>query len=225
MEVYWFEQTKADVPSESDWLSPAETLFLSGIRFARRRSDWLLGRWTAKRALSLYLEISRLRDIEVLAEPSGAPEVRISGKSARVKISLSHRAGTAVCAITRFDAALGCDLEIVEPHCDAFFVDFFTPEEHSLVALAPARDRCRLITLLWSGKESALKALSSGLRIDTRQVVVTPQDTDTRDAMWHPLEACYAGAQIFQGWWRHSDELLRSMVAAPPALPPVMLGV
>jgi 4'-phosphopantetheinyl transferase len=230
MEVYWFEQTAAQLPRESDWLSPAELMCLNGMRFARRRSDWLLGRWTAKHALSLYLDISRLREIEVLAAPSGAPQVRVGGKPAAVEISLSHRSGTAVCTIAPSPCALGCDLEAVEPHSEAFVADFFRPEEQLLVAHALAGDRPLLIALLWSGKESVLKALRCGLRIDTREVVVTYDtvlacDAAPCDATWRPLEACYAGAQVFRGWWHCSDELVRTVVADPPPAPPVMLGV
>jgi 4'-phosphopantetheinyl transferase len=225
MEVYWFEQTTADVPRKFDWLSPAESARLNGMRFPRRRSDWLLGRWTAKQALSLCLGPSHLEEIEVLAAPSGAPEVRIAGKPAAVEISLSHRSGTAACAVARTHCALGCDLETVEPHSDAFVADFFTSEEQALVARAHAEHRLRLIAVLWSGKESVLKALRCGLRIDTREVVVTLHDTLAPDAAWLPLEACYAGTQVFRGWWRCSDDLVRTLVAAPPPPPPAMLCV
>lgn len=40
-------------------------------------------------------------------------------------------------------------------------------EEQELVARAPERDE--LVALLWSGKESALKALREGLRLDTER--------------------------------------------------------
>ena len=57
MELYWLEQTYADVPAENDWLSANEAVRLNTMRFARRRSDWRLGRWTAKNALALYFLI------------------------------------------------------------------------------------------------------------------------------------------------------------------------
>ena len=69
---------------------------------------------------------------------------------------------------------MGCDLEMIEPRSDAFVADYFTVEEQALVARASAADRSRLLALLWSAKESALKALRAGLRLDTRCVIVIP---------------------------------------------------
>ncbi len=39
MEIYWLEQTDADVPAENDWLSANEAVRLNTMRFARRRND------------------------------------------------------------------------------------------------------------------------------------------------------------------------------------------
>ena len=50
MHVYWLEQTEANVPEDNTWLSPREVAFADRLRFAKRRADWRLGRWTAKRA-------------------------------------------------------------------------------------------------------------------------------------------------------------------------------
>ena len=74
----------------------------------------------------------------------------------------------------RSGAELGCDLEIVEPRSDAFIADYFTAEEQALIERTSAADRSLLLALLWSAKESALKALRAGLRLDTRSVIVRP---------------------------------------------------
>ena len=178
MDVYWLEQTEADLPAENDWLSASERLRLDGMRFAKRHADWRLGRWTAKRALAAYLNLpshpQHLADIEIRSAPSGAPEVFIANQPAGVAISLSHRAGVAACAITLSGAELGCDLEIVEPRSDAFIADYFATEEQALIERTSAAERSLLLALLWSGKESALKALRTGLRLDTRSVTVRP---------------------------------------------------
>ena len=72
------------------------------------------------------------------------------------------------------DGVLGCDLEVIEPHSDAFITDFFTAEEQALITKASAEDRFLVATLLWSAKESALKALHAGLRLGTLSVAVIP---------------------------------------------------
>ena len=59
MNIFWLEETDADVPSENDWLTPSEVLRVNAMRFAKRRSDWRLGRWTANLALATYLQWPR----------------------------------------------------------------------------------------------------------------------------------------------------------------------
>ena len=228
MDVYWLEQSAAEVPALDDWLSANEALVLDGIRFPKRRADWRLGRWTAKRGLAIYLNVPRdaqaLTAIEITPAPGGAPEVVFRNKPAPVTISLSHRAGQAICVIARPGVALGCDLEIIEPRSDAFAADYFTAEEQALVARASAADRYRLLALLWSAKESVLKALRVGLRLDTRCVAVSPADGLPREGQdgWHPLEARY-NEQTFQGWWHNQGNVLRTLVGAPPPVPPIPL--
>ena len=250
MDVYWLEQTEADVPAENDWLSASEAARLNGMRFAKRRADWRLGRWTAKRALAVCLNLPldrhALAGIEIRPAPSGAPEVFLANTPADATISLSHRAGVAVCAVALSAATLGCDLEVIEQHSDAFVADYFTTEEQGLVAHASAADRLRLLALLWSGKESTLKALRVGLRLDTRSVIVSPvdalwcrgEDGEERvedpalifrlpDAVntWRPLYVSHTNGQIFHGWWHYTGNLLRTLVAAPAPVPPILLKI
>jgi len=226
MDVHWLEQTFAYLPAADDWLSVGEADRLSGMRFPKRRSDWKLGRWTAKRAVSFYLNLpadpESLARIEIRPAPSGAPEVFLGDERAPVIISISHREGRAACAVAGPETALGCDLEIVEPRSDGFATDYFTAVEQELVARVAAPDRPRLLALLWSGKESVLKALRVGLRLDTRCVAVDPIDTAllAGENAWRPLRAHHDG-QVFHGWWRQTGNLVRTMVAAPAPASPV----
>ena len=132
MDVFWLEQSEADLPAGDDWLSAGEVDRLTTMRVPKRRADWRLGRWTAKRALSAYLNLpghhQALTDIEIRPAPSGAPEAFIANRPASAAISLSHCNGNAICAVAAFGTALGCDLELVEPRSDAFVADYFTVE-------------------------------------------------------------------------------------------------
>jgi 4'-phosphopantetheinyl transferase len=198
------------------------------MRFPKRRSDWRLGRWTAKRALAACLNLAAdhrsLARIEIRPASSGAPEVFLGGGKAAVTISISHRAGWAACAVGQAVSPalvlLGCDLEVVEPRSEAFAADYFTAEEQELVAQASPAERFRLLAVLWSGKESALKALRVGLRLDTRCVAVNPfAGQVSGESDWRPLCAHYNG-QVLHGWWGQTGSLVRTMVAAPaPAAP------
>jgi len=223
MNVYWLEQIQSDVPPGNDWLSASEAACQHALRFAKRRADWTLGRWTAKCAVASYLNLPAqplvLAKIEIRPTASGAPEAFVDKRPGAVTISLSHRDGRAICALAQFGVELGCDLEVIEPRGDAFLSDYFTAEEQELVSRAPAVDRTRLVTLLWSAKESALKTLKTGLRLDTRSVIVSPESSFDLSG-WNPVRARYSGGRIFRGWWRQTDNIMRTLVAnSPPALP------
>ncbi len=225
MDVYWLEQTDADVPAGNDWLSAGEAARQDGIRFPKRRADWRLGRWTAKRAIAAYLDLpdsyADLRDIEIRPAHTGAPEAYFGGEPAPVTVSLSHRGGIGMCAATLPGSALGCDLEFVELRSAAFMTDYFTAEERVLIACTPAVDRYRLLALLWSAKESALKALHTGLRLDTRSVIVTVDEplrfASADSDLWEPLQVRCVQGQTFHGWWHCARNVVRTLVSAPPA--------
>ena len=234
METHWLEQTEADLPAHDDWLSPGECLLLRQKRFPKRHADWRLGRWTAKRAAAAYLNLPAdphaLRDIEVRAASSGAPELFLAGSPAALTISISHRAGIAACAIAASGVALGCDLELIEPRDAAFVADYFTDEEQAWIARTPEQDRPRLVTLIWSAKESALKALREGLRIDTRSLAVAFPDDEHAPAAsephsaidpWRRLQVRCDGGEVFQGWWQSTGQFVRTLVGSPPPLPPI----
>ena len=232
MTVYWLEQRDADVPTNNDWLNRNEATCLNGMRFPKRRSDWRLGRWTAKCALSTYLDVPARPDVfqrmEISAASSGAPEAFFGGRPAPATISLSHRGGVAACTVEAPGVELGCDLEFVEPRSDNFVTDYFTIEEQALVAHALAADRLTLIALLWSAKESALKALRAGLRLDTRSVIVIPCATSFDRHGWSQLRVRHiadhsAGVRVFHGWWQSADQMVRTVVSAPPPDAPIPL--
>lgn len=223
MNVYWLEQTEADLPTGNDWLSSDESRQLGHLRFAKRRADWRLGRWTAKRAMALCLGISdsleALAKIQICVAPSGAPDAVVDSQLARQfaisaarKISISHSCGRAVCAVSLSGAALGCDLEQVAPRSEAFVADYFTVEEQALVTDSSPAGRASVSTLIWSAKESALKALQAGLRLDTRSLIVSINDSS---GDWHPLQVRKGDdGQIFVGWWQEGNGFVRTLVSS-----------
>jgi len=229
MNLCWLEQTEADVPPENDWLSASELARLGGMHFAKRRADWRLGRWTAKRALSVCLDLPGdpqvFQNIEIRPAASGAPQVFVVNQPAAFTISLSHRDGVAACAVADAGMEMGCDLELVEARSDAFVADYFTVEEQALIVRTSPIDRARILALLWSAKESALKALHEGLRLDTRSVVVAPVAGRSDLYGWSPLQVRYTGGQIFDGWWQHKNNMVRTVVGTPAPDAPTWLTV
>jgi 4'-phosphopantetheinyl transferase len=130
-----------------------------------------------------------------------------------------------MCAVSLSGGALGCDLEIIEPRTEAFVADYFVSEERELIARARVSERFQLVALLWSGKESALKALRTGLRLDTRSVVVMPMEDSSNVNGWSRLQVRCSEGQVFHGWWQRSNDVLRTLVADPPPPPPILLEI
>lgn len=217
MEIYWLEQRQIDLPEGNRWLSEDERASLSRLRVPKRRGDWRLGRWTAKLAVARYLRLGEgaasLAGIELRPAPSGAPRAFVGGEPAGLSLSLSHSEGFGFCVVGTAGAALGCDVEKVTPHSPAFLADFFTAGERQLVAACPPEHRDALLTLLWSAKESVLKALECGLRQDTRSVAVHPGGIPRfEEGAWQFFSACVPGGRQFQGWWRATGGLVRTLV-------------
>lgn len=216
--ISWLGADAADVPAADGWLLAAERDVLAGLRVAKRRGDWRLGRWTAKGAVAAALGIPAA-EVQVRAATDGAPEAFHDGAPLPVTLSISHRAGRAVCVVAAPAMPVGCDLELVEPRAAGFAADWFTGSECALVEAAAAPERDRVVTMVWSAKESALKALRCGLRRDTRSVAVSVADGLVDGWQRLRIDDEEAGSHL-DGWWRPHADLLLTVVTAEPSLPP-----
>jgi 4'-phosphopantetheinyl transferase len=214
-------QSAAGVPAHDDWLAPEEVERLAGFRIPKRRTGWRLGRYAAKRLLAARLpEPPAWSAIVIRAASDGAPEAFIADQPVPFTLSISHREGLAFCAVVPGRVALGCDVERIEPRSTLFVQDYLTPDEQRLVREAPESERSLLANLIWSAKESALKALREGLRLDTRSVEVTLGRSAEEE--WRPLSV-RAGEAVFTGWWGRSGEYVFTVVARPAAGAPLLL--
>jgi 4'-phosphopantetheinyl transferase len=220
--TWWLARGEDQLPATADWLSAAERNRADALRYTKRRTDFLLGRRTLKLAVARVIgwpdDPATLARIEGRNAPSGAPRLYIDGQPAGRGVSLTDRAGCAVCLVADRAAALGCDVEIVEPRSDAFVRDYLTEAEQRLVdGAGPARDMAA--NLIWSAKESALKVLETGLRRDTRSVEVAVAELSPPERTWSALRVRTAEGVVFPGWWRRSGAFLVT-VCWPPGGPP-----
>ena len=218
------EQNFSDVPENDDWLCDGEREVLAGLRFPKRRNDWRLGRWTAKKAISAFLCPSTDTDLslfEIRAAADGAPEVFIRNEPARAAISISHAGGRSFCAAGTPGTALGCDIEQIEPRGELLAVDYFTPNEIESVQSAAPENKVLIINLIWSAKESVLKALRDGLRRDTRDVSIklelsAPDDHENGWRSW--TGACLQSSREFHGRWREDSRFVYTVTYDFPRL-------
>lgn len=219
-DVGWLTRSLTDVPGHDAWLTAAEREVLAGLRFSKRRADWRLGRWTAKAAVSAWLDIAPA-EVAILAAGDGAPAAWLGAVPAPVGISISHRAGRGLAVVTAAGRTVGCDLEIVEPRSDAFVAEWLAPEEQRLVAAAGERQRARLVNAIWTAKEAAAKARREGLRLDVRGAVARLDAPGGQAAGWRPLSVHWRSEGLrSDGWWRADGDWTMAIAGHPPPPPP-----
>jgi 4'-phosphopantetheinyl transferase len=245
--IDWLVQSVAAHPdlargvAPSGLLSEPEQALLASLKTAKRRRDWLLGRWTAKHLLQTSIEqqTGRRMPLDALivgSDPDGAPRVVAdwrfhiadsqSANQSRVSdlrslnLSISHSHGRAFCALALgMRLQLGADLERIEPRDCQFMADYFTADEIAAVRRAPAAERDKLVTAIWSAKEAALKALRLGLTVDTRSVSCTIGISEQADG-WAAVDIVCDRRRLgmpiapaLRGWWRLIDDFVLTLVA------------
>ncbi len=240
LKIYWALESSAAHPALTHGLPPAGLLdgveMETFLRFKvdKRRREWLLGRWTAKRLLHSVLGLNdeasasgrhqmmagaRYDQIPIRNDAVGRPYT----PAAPVTLSLSHSGRRAAAAVVRaVDWPLGIDLEQIAPRPATFEADYLTPAELAQLDEAPAGRRDQWLTIIWSGKEAALKALGLGLSVDTRAVTIgiAPGPEDPAGTGWHPLTVtCHADrlprpAPALTGWWRIIESDILTIVCS-----------
>jgi 4'-phosphopantetheinyl transferase len=224
--VYWLSETGDDIAGDGQWLTGRERGKLKQLRFTKRRADWRLGRWTAKRAVCAYLrgegKVLGLEDVEIVAAEDGAPELYVGGAASRITISISHSGNVGFAVLSPRGLAVGCDVEAVEPRSERFVRDYFTAEELKRVHGSDDSDRPHIINLMWSAKESTLKAVRTGLERDTRgvEVVLPVRGIDPVD-QWAPFTvSCVQSQRQFYGWWKRDGKLVFTVSCSEETEPP-----
>lgn len=220
--VGWLAVGEHEVPADDAWLSERERAWLDRMRFPKRRLEYRVARWGAKQAIRATLEPPQSGGlVEIGYLPEGAPAGYVDGAPLESRISMTDRAGWAVCAVAPPGIEVGIDLELVEPRSAAFVADYFTEAERDASLRPDGVDPVRS-NLIWSAKEAALKVLRTGLRRDTRTVEITGDDV--RSDGWVPFVASVdGGARVFPGWWRRYGEFLLTVAADGSTAAPELL--
>lgn len=219
----WLTRSQPEVHAGDGWLGASERAAVARLTLVKRRSDWRLGRYTAKAAAAAFLAVEDGR-IEIIASTAGAPVAVLDGARAQHELSLSHRAGRAVAVVAPPGPAVGCDIELVEPRSAAFVRQWFVDAERALVESAPPGERPWLANLIWSAKEAATKAIGEGLRLDVARARVTfglGEASPGTDG-WRPLGVRWGddGATVQHGWFRREPEWVIAVVGGGSGSPP-----
>jgi 4'-phosphopantetheinyl transferase len=252
--IHWLLQSLDNCPEIAGGDAPAGLLCeeerqrLSTLKVAKRRCDWLLGRWTAKHLIQGYLaesvgSVLSLDRIQIANAEDGSPYSLLQQPNSEhqrlpLSLSISHSHGHAFCALcpetdgepmlahngevlapqaTGARWNLGCDIEWVERREQNFVSDFFTAQEVRDVMGTPVEQRDRRVTAIWSAKESVLKSLRTGLRIDTRRITCHFAPEDLAAEAWSPLAVLLDSGLVneFPGawyaWWQVQEEFVLTM--------------
>lgn len=142
---YWLVQSQDAHPDLAQGIPPdgllnaVEQARFVTLKTEKRRRDWLLGRWTAKRLLQGVVcetggECFPLNEFTVDNDADGAPTInyQLPITNFRFELSISHSHGYAFCAVA--ERPIGADIEWIEPRSDEFIADYFTEAERAFVA-------------------------------------------------------------------------------------------
>jgi 4'-phosphopantetheinyl transferase len=139
-------------------------------------------------------------------------------------LSLSHSHGRAISVVAEGGCALGCDIERIEPRSAAFISSYFTLQESTALEAIDKSSRNLLANLIWSAKESALKALRQGLRTDTRSMEVVAVNGGSAQP-WARLEVTPKNSSsVLVGRWRRLDDFVLTIISRPAPSEIVDLG-
>jgi phosphopantetheinyl transferase len=146
----------------SQWLSAAEVGELNRLRDARRRQQWLQGRWVSKQLICETLG-ANLTDVQILTRDDQhrgvRPQIFMKAQNLDWSLSISHSdTGVLVALFANNEFAVGVDLASNVPCNRGFHELWFTPRERRWLQ----EDTQRRTTLLWALKEAVYKACNRG---------------------------------------------------------------
>jgi 4'-phosphopantetheinyl transferase len=126
------------------------------------------------------------------------------------------------------DTSIGCDLELIEPRSAVFISDYLTAEEQELIRDAPDDQKSVLVNLIWSAKESVLKAKRVGLRSSTLSLTVVALEGAFNSRRQHGTTWSALAVQdeldtLYRGWWQSEHLLVRTIVTRPSSTEPIYL--
>ncbi|MEA3166567.1 MAG: hypothetical protein QOJ26_1439, partial [Thermoplasmata archaeon] len=161
--------------AESSWFTGPERAQHTGFKAPKRADEWRAGRLAAKKAVvETHPGVGPL-DVEVVADSaSGRPRLVIQGQESALWLSISHRSGLAIAALS--PGPVGVDLETVEDRERSFLEEAFNVGELKamLEAADGGADPRVFAACMWAAKEAALKRAGVGLKADLRAHHVVP---------------------------------------------------
>jgi phosphopantetheinyl transferase len=217
--IYLKEFTETEfslfLADKGNLLSQAELDEFSMFKVLKRQREWLCSRVLLKNLVLMQPQLVgtlNKNQLTVKKEPTGVPFIEIETfERMDGFFAISHSGYWAACGFTP-DRILhfGLDIEVIADHSDIFVVDYFTESEIELVNGSSKEHKALISTLIWSAKEAVLKALTEGLRMDTRNIeIAIPKRLFLAD--WQPLEILSEQNKNWRLFARQSGDLLLTL--------------
>lgn len=144
-------------------LHPGEVPYYQRLKVERRRQSYLMGRFTAKKALTAYGGKGDPTEILIDYGHFGQPVVRCDWLR-NVDVSITHADSVAAALAGAEGCLVGIDIEPVDPkRLDLLRVQA-TAAELAMLGAVPLGEAPAL-TLLWTAKEALAKALKIGFTV------------------------------------------------------------
>lgn len=147
----------------SRYLHPAERPYFERLKIERRKQSYLLGRFAAKYAASVYGGRGSLEEIFIDYGFFGQPVV-LCERLKNVQVSLTHSETMAAAIACSEGVHMGIDLEWIDPRRVDALRGQATAAEKELTKPLPLTE-AESLTLLWTAKEALSKALKIGLTV------------------------------------------------------------
>lgn len=209
--VYWIfceyppGWEEAQVANGLDFLSRDERSAWQALRFSKRRSERLFGRYAAK----ALLEAAGLEraGLEIGNDEQGAPVALLHGTKVDGSLTISHRERAAFCAwCPDGKVSIGADVEWIEPRLPVFVTDYLTQGEQ---ARMPQAERDEYVNLIWSAKEAVLKAERIGLKTDPLRVDIVVEKLPGDIEPWKTFSTTYT--RHLAGFWHRKENFVLTL--------------
>ncbi len=160
-----------------EFLDGEERGRLARLRAARASRDYLAAHALARTTLAEIVGCSPAR-VRIHTSPGGRPELVSPQVAPRLRFSISHADGIALCAVAA-GRAIGVDIESdrnIGPDALGVAEAVCSPREMQALRALPPPERADFLLLVWSVKEAVAKAAGVGFHLSLSHITVRAGD-------------------------------------------------
>ncbi|WP_166923270.1 4'-phosphopantetheinyl transferase family protein [Flavobacterium poyangense] len=148
-----------------------EITYLNSLKFDKRKSSYLLGRISAKNALSKIIPAkTSMNSFKIGSGVFQYPVIEHLSCSG-FQVSITHCDTIGISLAYPEAHPIGVDIEKINPAKVDSMISLLTPAEITLTS-SLLKDKASAYTLLWTVKESLSKVLRTGMMIDFKYLEV-----------------------------------------------------